>query len=178
MTQAEAEIFGVNDKDRTRLVRVDDAKINLSPHDPTAMWFRLVGVPLGNTAVNPRYPNGDVVQTVERWYPPDAFDKDDFPKTQIAEIFDALRVGPEPGEFFLADIRANGDWAGWPVCKIANKEKGQARRIVDAWIKSGTLVESEYCSPKRKQQIRSRVTLNEVKAHEILGSLYRPPTAT
>ena len=34
-----------------------------------AKWFRLVGVPLGNG--NELYPNGDEVQTVEPWTPPE-----------------------------------------------------------------------------------------------------------
>jgi hypothetical protein len=173
MTQAEAEIFGVSDKDRTHLVRVDDAKINLAPLDPTAMWFKLIGVPLGNTAVNPRYPRGDVVQTVERWYPPDVFDKEDFPKTQIAQIFEVLRNGLETGDPYLSDSRAAGDWAGWPICKLADKSKGQAKRILKAWIDNGVLVESEYLSEKRGHKICPGVTLNETKAREMLGSLYR-----
>jgi hypothetical protein len=173
MTEAEAEAFGVSDKDRTRLVRVDDAKINLTPHDPKAAWFRLVSVRLGNTGINSRYPNGDVVQTVERWYPPDVFNKEDLPKTKIAEIFAVLRNGLEKGDPYLTDSRAAGDWAGWPICKLADKSKGQAKRILKAWIDNGVLVESEYLSEKRGHKICPGVTLNEPKAREMLGSLYR-----
>jgi hypothetical protein len=48
MTTDEAELFGVSPKDQAAFVRVDNAKVNITPRSTEAMWFRLVGVPLGN----------------------------------------------------------------------------------------------------------------------------------
>ena len=170
MTEKEAEALGVVEQERRLLVRLDDAKLNIAPPSAETMWFRLVGVDIGNDA--PDYPNGDNVQTVERWHPPDPFAE--LPKTAIAEIFDQLRAGPEPGEFYLRDIRAKDDWAGTPICAVAGKTEGEATRILDAWIKNRVLIEDEYHSPKRRKP-RHRIAVVEAKAREILGPLYREP---
>jgi hypothetical protein len=170
MTRKEAEGFpGVEEHDRKRLVRIDDAKLNIAPPADQTVWFRLVGVDIGNPTED--YPEGDNVQTVERWYPPDAFE--DLPKTKIAEIFAELRKGPSEGEFYLVNPNANDAWAGWPIAKIGDMEKGAAKRILKAWNKSGTLIVDTYHSPRRHKDVE-RVTLNEIKAREILGPLYQP----
>jgi hypothetical protein len=118
------------------------------------------------------YPRGDNVQTVERWKPPELFDG--LTKTMLAEIFDAYRSGPEAGEFYLVDVRANEAWAGWPICQIANKAKGEAKRILRDWIRNDVLTEGEYKSSSRKKLV-TRVIVNEIKAAEILGPMYQKP---
>ena len=69
MSADDAALFGISDADRRVLIRVDLAKVNITPRATEARWFKLVGVPLGNGT--PDYPNGDEVQTVEPWQPPD-----------------------------------------------------------------------------------------------------------
>ena len=54
----------------------------------------------------------------------------------------------DEGEFYLTDVSANGDWAGSPICKLANKEKGEAQRILKIWLKNGVLIEDKYHSPR------------------------------
>jgi hypothetical protein len=169
MTKKEAEAFRLEQPDRKRLVRVDDAKLNVTPPAEETVWFKLVGVDIGNGDED--YPAGDNVQTVERWHPPDAFE--DLPKTKIAEIFAELRLRPSDGESYLFSSNANGAWAGRPIMKIGNMEKEAARRILRAWVKSGTLIVDTYRSPRRRKEVE-RVTLNETKAREILGPLYQP----
>jgi hypothetical protein len=72
MSPDEQRMFGVNDEDRKSLFRVDSAKVNIAPASASTTWFRLVGVRLENG--DETYPNGDEVQTVERWTPPKTFD--------------------------------------------------------------------------------------------------------
>ena len=60
-----------SEDDRRRLIRMDSAKVNIAPPMSEAKWFRLVGVDIGNPTE--LYPNGDQVQTVEPWTPPDTF---------------------------------------------------------------------------------------------------------
>jgi hypothetical protein len=170
MTQAEAEKFGLSERERKLTIRVDDGKINIGAPDEQAVWFRLVGVEIGNPTET--YPRGDNVQTVERWYPPEAFE--DLPKSQIAEIFARLRQGPGEGERYLTDPRANGDWAGSAIVELAGKTTGQAKEILRTWLKNEVLIKGEFVSPRRRQP-RTCITINEVKAAEVLGSLYRPP---
>jgi hypothetical protein len=170
MSATEAERLGVSADDAKLLVRIDDAKLNIAPPAEETIWFRLVGVDIGNP--NQDYPRGDNVQTVERWHPPDAFD--DLPKSKIAEILAELRQGPSPGEFYLTHANANGDWAGWPIAKLTDKAKGEAKRILHTWINNDVLIESKYESLRRHKTV-TRVTVNEAKAVEMLGHLWTPP---
>jgi hypothetical protein len=171
MTQVEAKALGVKDSERKFLVRLDDAKINIAPPSEETVWFKLVDVAIGNPTE--AYPKGDHVQTVEPWVPPDPFAG--LARATILEIFKALRAGPEPGEFYLSDVKADEDWAGRPICKLASKEEDEAKRILKTWIKNGVLIEDEYTSPKRKHKKRNRLIVNEDKAREILGELYELP---
>src|SRR6476661_6384366 len=52
-------------------LRIDPGKINIAPSAGDATWFRLVDVALDNP--NEVYPNGDHVQTVEPWQPPETW---------------------------------------------------------------------------------------------------------
>ena len=70
MSTAEAEAYQLNHAERRHLIRIDPAKVNIGPGLDETKWLRLVGVPLGNTW-HPLYPNGDLVQTVEPWSPPE-----------------------------------------------------------------------------------------------------------
>ena len=170
MTEAEAEDLAVEDTERRQLVRMDDAKLNIAPPAELTVWFKLVGVDIGNGARD--YPNGDNVQTVERWRPAKVFE--DFPKSKIAAIFDQLRAGPGDGEFYSPFTNANERWAGWQIVQLADKTRAEAKHVLKAWLRTGVLIEDEYLSPKGRKD-KWRVVVNETKAREILGALYRPP---
>jgi hypothetical protein len=169
MSSDEATSLGIAEDERSQLVRIDEAKVNIIRRTGVTKWLRLVGVPLGNT-FDPRYPNGDNVQTVKCWTPPDAFEG--MAKTKIAAIFEALRTGPCDGEFYSPDGRATY-WAGELIRTHAGKSKEDAARILSTWRANQVFLDGTYLSPKRKNTVR-RVTLNEAKAREILGALYQP----
>ncbi|PVH30326.1 hypothetical protein DDE20_01870 [Pararhodobacter oceanensis] len=67
MSEKDAVKFGVSPDVRQQYIRVDNGKANLAPAEG-ARWMRLVGVPLNNQTQE--YPDGDHIQTVERWTPP------------------------------------------------------------------------------------------------------------
>jgi hypothetical protein len=71
MSEDEAKQFSVEQIHRRYYVRLDSAKVNIAPPSRTATWFKLVGVNIGNATE--LYPNGDDVQTVEPWNPPDTW---------------------------------------------------------------------------------------------------------
>jgi hypothetical protein len=71
MSEDEARMFGVAAGDRGSFVRLDSAKVNIAARSMKPTWFRLIGVPIGNAT--PEYPNGDTVQVVEPWEPPDTW---------------------------------------------------------------------------------------------------------
>jgi hypothetical protein len=145
MTTDEAERFGVSPKDQAAFVRVDDAKVNITPRSSEAMWFKLVGVPLGNATTV--YPGGDNVQTVERWYPPDVFAKLD--AATIARILNRIEAGPYEGGRYSPAANAT-DRAAWPVVQefCPGTTEKQAKHVINTWIKSGVLVKREHKDPK------------------------------
>ena len=72
MSLDEAKAFGItSEEERKSLVRYDNGKVNIVKAE-NAKWFRLVDVELGNGTEE--YPNGDHVQAIEVWTPPDAFE--------------------------------------------------------------------------------------------------------
>jgi hypothetical protein len=170
MSAEEADNLGVSADERLDLMRIDSGKVNIARRSPNPIWFRRVGVSLGNTKVKPIYPRGDTVQTVERWYPPTV---EGLSKSKIAAIFDALRAGPEAGEFYSPNSNAKADWAGLPIAQNGDMAKSEARRLLRDWIQNKVLIKTTYTSPKRHKDF-GRVSINEIKAAEILGGLYRP----
>jgi 5S rRNA maturation endonuclease (ribonuclease M5) len=147
MSTDEAELFGIAPKDQPLYIRVDDAKVNITLHSTEAMWFKLVGVPIGNTEVNPTYPNGDNVQTVERWYPPDAFAKLDM--STATRILNKIEEGPYEGGKYSPAANAK-DRAAWPVIQEFCLEftDKQAKHVIKTWIKNGVLVKRDHKNPK------------------------------
>jgi hypothetical protein len=90
MTAKEAKSFLINEDERRRYVRIANGKANLAPA-AGADWFRLVGVPLGNGSKE--YPNGDNVQTVERWTPPTVAVRGALSDAEKNDVQDAIRQG-------------------------------------------------------------------------------------
>jgi hypothetical protein len=145
MTAEEAELFGVNSADRRALIRVDDAKVNITPKSVNAMWFKLIGVSLGN--ISQTYPQGDNVQTVERWHPPDAFDK--LNATTIDAILNKIEAGPyEDGRYSPASNAQ--DRSVLPVVQAACPEftDKQIWHVIKTWLKTGVLEKRDHEDPR------------------------------
>ena len=58
--------LGVDVADRRRMIRADNAKLNLAPPPEETVWLRLCSVDIGN-AEPMKGLAGDSVQAVERW---------------------------------------------------------------------------------------------------------------
>ena len=112
MTPEEAQSFGVNETERRRLFRVDDAKLNIAPMSE-AKWFRLVGVNIDNAS--DLYPAGDNVQTVEVWKPPDLFT--DISVPVLNAILDEIEAGLPDGNRYSDAQECADDRAAWHVIK-------------------------------------------------------------
>jgi hypothetical protein len=137
MTEVEAKALGVEPDERRSLIRRDGAKVNLGPATE-AVWFKIVGVSLGNGT--PEYPNGDEVQTVERWYPPNVLRL--LTPEIIDRILDRIEGGLPKGRRYSPSPQAR-DRGGW---KVVLEEVGedditetQARYIIRTWLKNGIL---------------------------------------
>jgi hypothetical protein len=150
MTPAEAEMFGVPEDERKFYIRMDSGKVNIAPPTAKATWFKLVGVNLGNAT--DRYPNGDDVQTVERWAPKPAFEGLDIGTCN--RILDTIDKGLADGERY-SDANAAKNRAAWKAVKIHlhDKSEAQCKEIIRQWIKNGVLVAEVYYSKKERKDL-------------------------
>jgi hypothetical protein len=92
MSTEEAKAFGIKEEQRRFFIRMDSGKVNIAPAR-VAKWFKLVGVPLNNG--NDLYPNGDEVQAVEPWTPPETWAGMDNGILNV--ILNAIDAGPGDG---------------------------------------------------------------------------------
>jgi hypothetical protein len=151
MTPEEAKQFGVEEAERKSMIRVDSGKVNIAPPAKDATWFRIVGVPLDNG--NAVYRPGDTVQTVERWYPPKAWDG--LNSALLNRILDDIDAGMPNGQRYSSAGPAK-DRAAWKVVitHAPDKPEKQARQIINTWVKNGTLFEEDYQDQDRREPAR------------------------
>jgi AAA domain-containing protein/Toprim domain-containing protein len=145
MTPEEASAFGLKD-DRRRYVRYDYAKENIAPASETK-WFKLVSVPLGNATE--LYPNGDNVQAIEMWTPPDAWKG--MGSSLTKQILDAIDAGLPNGERYSDASKATARAAWQVVRQFTGKDEGPSRQIIKTWVKNGVLIRENYTSPTRRE---------------------------
>ena len=135
MSEKEALLYEVAKSDRPALVRIDDAKNNLTAGSPDAVWFKLIGVDLYNGT--DLYPNEANVQTVERWYLPYSFAKLD-PST-IERISRRSRRGlmraADTAHRRLPKPARPGAWC--TKLRPALSEQ-QAKYVIATWFRSST----------------------------------------
>ena len=151
MSPEEAQQFGLSERDRRSLIRLDSGKVNIAPPSADAAWFRLVGVPLGNGGGI--YPAGDEVQTVEPWQPPDTWAG--LSHALLNTILDDIEAGLPTGSRYSSASNAT-DRAAWnAVAKRApEKSEKQARQVIQAWLKSGALYIEEYDDPTARKKLQ------------------------
>jgi AAA domain len=151
MSLEESETFGISEEERRRLVRLDSGKVNLAPAAAKATWFRLVSVNLGNGAGI--YPEGDNVQAVEPWEPPDMWEG--LSHVLLNEILSAIDKGLPDGNRY-SDHGAAKERAAWRVVAehAPEKTEKQARQVIKAWVKTGLLEMQDYRDPVRSEPAR------------------------
>lgn len=149
MGAEEAAEFGVSDADRRSLVRLDSAKLNIAPPAVDARWFKLIGVKLGNGTLD--YPNGDEVQTVEPWQPPDFWQK--FGIAAANEILDLIDVGLPNGRRYSAAPQASEDRAAWRLVLAQKPEMSepQTKKIISTWLSNGVIETREAHDPMSRR---------------------------
>jgi hypothetical protein len=148
MSEAERDQFGLTEADRRSLIRVDSAKVNIAPPSIEAQWFKIVGVPLGNAT--DLYPNGDIVPTVEPWYPPDIWRN--LPIATVNAILDQLDKGPSEGRRYSPAPQTKGDRAAWQVvqnhCPALNDK--QCQTVIAKWLKNGMIESRQHRDPDQR----------------------------
>jgi hypothetical protein len=151
MSEDEAKLFNISEVDRKAYVRLDPAKVNIAPSAQKATWFKLVGVKLGNGT--PEYPNGDEVQTVEPWSPPDTWAN--LSTTALNEALTEIDAGLSNGQRFSSASAAK-DRAAWPVVQrhCPDRAEGQCRDIVNTWVRTGLLLNQDYEDPISRKTVK------------------------
>jgi hypothetical protein len=155
MTESEAETFNIPVDERGLYIRLDSAKVNIAARSTKATWFKLIGEPLGNGTT--RYPNGDIVQVVEPWSPPDAWSG--LSIATLNAMLDYIDAGirdedgQPTGERFSNAPAARETRAVWPVVQrfAPDKTEGQCRTIIHQWLDNGVLFPADYDSPGQRR---------------------------
>jgi hypothetical protein len=157
MDEQTAELFDVANDQRQNFVRMDSAKVNITPSLANAVWFKLVDVAIGNTT--PQYPNGDHVQTVERWYPSSFWAG--FTNAALNQILDKIDAGPYDGARYSPAPNAK-ERAAWPVILETYPDLGekQAKSMIATWIKNGVLVKRCIKIQETAMPIRASLSAN------------------
>ncbi|WP_189379526.1 MULTISPECIES: AAA family ATPase [unclassified Mesorhizobium] len=144
MSDEEAARFGVSLADRRLYVRMDSGKVNITPPAASAKWFKLTSVALHNG--NDLYPDGDNVQTIEQWFPPETWEglTDDL----VNRILNDIDAGMPDGERY-SDAGAAKARAAWKVVQkhVSKKSDQQCRDIIATWVKNRVLLKETYHSP-------------------------------
>jgi hypothetical protein len=149
MAKEEAEKFGINEEERFAFVRMDKGKVNITPPSRKAVWFKLIGVSIGNS--NQMYPNGDEVQVVQSWKPPDVMFG--LSNAQTKEILNKIDEGMEDGRRYthVHTARVRGAWH--VVMEVESKlNEKQAREIIKTWLKEKVLVSKSYRNEKDRKE--------------------------
>jgi AAA domain len=143
MSTEEAKAFGIKEEQRRLYIRMDSGKVNIAPAR-VAKWFKLVGVPLNNG--NDLYPNGDEVQAVEPWTPPETWTGLD--TGLLNQVLTVIDAGLPDGTRYTNGPKA-GERAAWKVVveHAPDKSEVQAREVIKTWIKNGVLTVEDYDNP-------------------------------
>jgi len=148
MSEDEAEKFGIHPDDRRSFVRLDKAKANLT-RAVKAEWFKLVSVSLGNTTA--LYPDGDDMQAIERWKPPETWG--DVSSEALNTILNEMEAEMPAGRRYSGKPQAT-DRAAWKVVQkyCPTKTEAQCREMIREWIKAGVLFEAKYHDPVSRKE--------------------------
>jgi hypothetical protein len=160
MSEDEAKQFNVEQIDRRFYVRLDSAKVNIAPPSRTAIWFKLVGVNIGNATE--LYPNGDDVQTVEPWNPPDTWAN--VSAVTLNAVLTEIDTGMPNGQHYTDKGGGSGPRAAWKVVQkhCTNLTESQCREIVRTWVQNDVLYHEEYDDPVDRRK-RSGLRLDTGK---------------
>ncbi|WP_244662012.1 AAA family ATPase [Mesorhizobium huakuii] len=151
MSAEEAKAFHIPEDDRKQYVRVDPAKVNIARQGRSAQWFKLISQNIGNGTHE--YPNGDDVQAIVPWTPPDLMAGMD--GVTCHRILMEIRDGLENGERYTDASRATDRCVSVAFgMHVQNKSASDARQIVGKWIKDGVVRVEDYKSPVTRKTLK------------------------
>lgn len=157
MSEEDAKNFNIAANDRFAYVRLDPAKVNIAARATGATWFKIEGEPIDNGT--PDYPNGDTIQVVIPWRPPETWAGLD--DVKLNQILTAIDAGDGNGNFYT-DTNSRTDRAAWEVIQrfAPEKSKAQCREIIRAWVRNGVLEDFPYTNPRTRQEVKGFKVIN------------------
>ena len=169
MSEEEALTFNVSLEDRASYIRLDPAKLNIAARVSKATWFHIIGTPIQNGTAE--YPNGDMVQVVEPWRPPELWA--DVSHAEINQILTIIDGGIAGGNFYTPH-HEDSDRSAWRVVQriVAGKSDTQARQIINSWVKSGVLVRFDYTHPATRKLVKGLKVENSKRPGTCDGELF------
>ena len=148
MGQEDAELLGIPTEERSKYVRLDDAKANMAPKATKARWFKLEREELRNAT--DAYPSGDSVATLVPWEAPTVWTETT--PVSLNDALDIIAAGPEPGMLYNATRRGGSSrWAGQVLVRELGLTDRQAGQMISEWIRNRVLVETEYQHPTQRR---------------------------
>jgi hypothetical protein len=144
MSEDEAKRFGTDLDERKDYVRLDRAKANIVRRSIKALWLHMVSVRLDNATA--LYPDGDEVQAIEGWIPPEAWAG--VTDRQIEAILADIATGMPNGQRY-SDVGAAKARAAWAVVQrhCPGHNEAQCREVIKTWLKSGVIYNAGYEDP-------------------------------
>jgi AAA domain-containing protein len=165
MTEEEAVIYGVDEEERYKYLRFDDAKANLSLVTFAARWFtkQTVTLPNGEQDEPP-----DDVGVLMPWTPKAIFAR--ITNDNVNDILDAITAGVSgkdgnAAEPYTKSRRGEGNrrWAGRGIQGLIECTDDEAQKLIDTWLKSGLLYEVEGVTATSKGKMRKGLVVNDSK---------------
>lgn len=145
MTEVEAAELNVDERERRSLVRLDPGKLNITTAADKATWFKLASVNIGNG--NETYPNGDDVQTVERWYAPDIWKL--VSSDAANRMLDILETGLADGRKYSLIGNVVEECQAWRIVRhiAPDLTEPQAKLVLRKWQETGLIESADYTDP-------------------------------
>lgn len=151
MTADDAASLGVDEDERHRYVRFDDAKANLTLITNKAKWFEKVGVNINNGRAG--IPS-DEIGVLSPWSPPSAFEN--ITSSQVNLCLDRIRDGipgenPSSPQFYTFSKTSLLRYVGTVVGEVLGVDANRAERITKTWRLNGLLAEETFSDPVRNK---------------------------
>jgi RecA-family ATPase len=128
MTEGEAGEFDI-EGERFDYFRVNRGKVNMTRRSGSTSWFRLVSVTIGNGEPN-NPTEGDNVQTLTSWKPPDVFD------IITNAHMHAVRAKAATGEYMRDHRAKEGNWIGEVIAEVVGLDVEAQRMLIEKIIKT------------------------------------------
>jgi hypothetical protein len=157
MTKEEATIYEIDEEERHKFLRFDDAKANQALVTFAAKWFTKKSVVLPNADEDEP---ADEVGVLMPWTPQGIFAR--MTNESANSILDAIALGmvgkdrKPTGDLFCPTNVGEGNkrWAGHVIKAHLHCKPTEAQKVIDTWLRSGLLIEVDAIIPLGKGKPR------------------------